>query len=146
MFESKINERLQRIKNYDGSYAVNELKNVKLRQFPSFLIINLDDRQSEGSHWIALAIYLNNIFVCDSLGGINPNKNLPIELINFLDLISINRTICMTRQLQPKNSEKCGSYCILFINEMFQHNSFAQFLSIFTCDKIKNDEIISFLI
>ena len=145
MFENEINEQLKKVKNYDGSYAVDELKNVKLRNFPCFLTINLGSRQSEGTHWISLAIYLNHIFVCDSLGGINPTKTIPIDLINFLDLISINRTLCISRQLQPLNSKKCGNYCVLFVLEMFKHNSFNQFLSIFTHDKIKNDKIITFL-
>ena len=145
MLESELNRRLRKIGNYIGSFARDELQQIKIKIFPTFLVINLDKRQGHGTHWIALAVYQNNIFICDSLGGINPSNSLPIELIDYLNILTNDKTIYMTKQLQPSNSELCGKYCILFIKDMSINNSFCQFLSIFTTDKTKNDSIVSFL-
>ena len=105
----------------------------------------MDTRQSYGTHWIALAVYQNEIYICDSLGGINPSSTLPIELIDYLNILTNHRQIFMTKQLQPINSEFCGQYCVLFIKQMSENNSFCQFLSMFTRDKHRNDSIVLFL-
>jgi hypothetical protein len=145
MLESELNKRLEKVGNYIGSFARNELHQIKIKTFPAFLVINLDTRQSHGTHWIALAVYQNEIFICDSLGGINPSSTLPIKLIDYLNILTNHRQIFMTKQLQSINSEFCGQYCVLFIKQMSENNSFCQFLSIFTRDKHKNDAIVLFL-
>ena len=145
MFENELNKRLKNRKKYIGSYAADELKDVELKYQPSFLVINMGKRDSAGSHWIALAVYENDLFICDSLGGIKPDTETPTDLINFLYLISKHRTLYITKQLQPLTSEKCGEYCILFVNEMSRHNSFSKFVALFTLDKEQNDKIVLFL-
>ena len=145
MLESELNKHLEKVKNYIGSFARNELHQIKIKTFPTFLVINLDTRQSYGTHWIALAVYQNEIYICDSLGGINPSSTLPIELIDYLNILTNHRQIFMTKQLQSINSEFCGQYCVLFIKQMSENNSFCQFLSMFTRDKHRNDSIVLFL-
>jgi hypothetical protein len=145
MLESELNNRLRKIKNYAGSFARNELKGIEIKIFPFFMVINLDKRESKGTHWIAVAIYQNDIFICDSLGGINPSQALPIELIDFLDIIAHTRDLNMTLQLQSIDSEICGEYCVLFIKQMSIYHSFCQFLLLFTTNKNQNDLLVSFL-
>ena len=145
MLESELNKHLEKVENYIGSFARNELHQIKIKTFPTFFVINLDTRQSYGTHWIALAVYQNEIYICDSLGGINPSSTLPIELIDYLNILTNHRQIFMTKQLQSINSEFCGQYCVLFIKQMSENNSFCQFLSMFTRDKHRNDSIVLFL-
>ena len=145
MEESVINNQLKRVPNYLGSYAVDELHDLKVSYYPSFIIINLDERHGTGTHWIAVAIYQNTIYLCDSLGGINPTRTIPIQLINFLHAFTTKRKLCITKQLQPKSSGTCGLYCILFIHEMSQNHSFTEFLRFFTTDLHQNDILVKFL-
>ena len=145
MEEQKLNKKLKNIKNYLGSFAVDELHLIKFFTYPSFAIINFDRRQESGSHWFAIAIYSNDLYICDSLGGMLPIKNMPQSLINFLNIISVRRHIHVTKRLQPINSSLCGSYCIFFIREMSKSNSFSEFLSHFSTDLCKNDKIIKIL-
>ena len=145
MLESELNKHLEKVENYIGSFARNELHQIKIKTIPTFLVINWDTRQSHGTHWIALAVYQNEIYICDSLGGINPSSTLPIELIDYLNILTNHRQIFMTKQLQSINSEFCGQYCVLFIKQMSENNSFCQFLSMFTRDKHRNDSIVLFL-
>ena len=91
MLESQINARLKNVPRYLGTFAIDELKSLRVRHFPAFLIINLDTRDGGGSHWIALAVYLHDVYVCDSLGTLVPDSRFPKELINFLHQISFSK-------------------------------------------------------
>jgi len=51
---------------YHGTYAANELPTLT-EKIP-YAIVNLDDRDQSGSHWIALAKVKDKIVVYDSFG------------------------------------------------------------------------------
>ena len=146
MKESELNEKLKNVKNYLGSYAIDELKNVEIKLLPSFIVINFDKRSGKGNHWIAIAVYSKTIYICDSLGGIMPDKTFPTKLINFLYTVSFHKDLCMTRRLQPLTSELCGEYCILFIKQLSKSNSFCSFLKLFSTNFSQNDLIVQFLV
>ena len=144
MNEQELNQLLKSEKNYLGSFAADELNQVKIRDSPSLLIVNYDNRSDTGSHWIGVAIFLKDVYICDSLGGIAPTKNLSQGWINFLYLLSRSRNITLTKQLQPIDSSLCGLYAVTFVKEMAS-GSFEAFLRLFTTDLNTNDEIIQFL-
>ena len=60
MLESELNNQLKKVKNYAGSFARNEVKEIDIKTLPFFMIINLDKRESKGTHLIAVAIYQND--------------------------------------------------------------------------------------
>ena len=145
MDENALNKQLSNIKRYIGTYASDELKNVKISFYPTFIIINLDERRGRGTHWIALAIYQNHLYICDSLGGVQPSKTFPQDFVNFLHVMTLERKLFITRQIQPLNSDTCGLYCITFIREMSRLNSFPEFIKLFSCNFKQNDQLIKFL-
>ena len=134
MYEDEINQKLKSVKNYLGSFAINEVENLKINSYPSFMVVNLDERGNTGTHWISLAMYHNDIFVCDSLGTLLPTNIFPAKLINFLYRISYHKTLHITRRLQELSSINCGKFCIYFIKNMSVHNNFENFLSAFSTD------------
>ena len=144
MEETRINELLKNVQNYQGSFALDEIDQIEIKTVPNFFILNLDTRKSGGNHWIAFAVFQNNIYICDSLGGLVPGKQFPKQLINFLNILSHNRKIYITKQLQPLSSIKCGEYCVLFVRQM-EKSTFCSFLSLFTNNLYQNDTIVSFL-
>ena len=101
MDEFQLNRKLRKEKNYLGSFALDELNEIKIDIFPSFLIINLDNRENTGTHWIALAVFENVVYICDSLGGLLPDESIPTPLVNFLHVLLISRKLYITTQLQP---------------------------------------------
>ena len=145
MDETRLNQLLKNIPRYQGSFALDELKNVEIKTFPEYIVINLENRGEPGNHWIALAIYQRYVYVCDSLGGILPDNKFPTALINFLHILLFSRTLVISKQLQPLDSDKCGEYCVVFIKEMSRHNSFSSFMKLFSTNLRQNDQIISFL-
>ena len=145
MDEQTINNSLKNVKNYLGSYAVDELDEIKVNFYPSFTVVNLDRRNEEGSHWIAFAFYYDSVFICDSLGGIVPNSKTPRELSNYLLPLLSQRKVIITKRLQDLNSNTCALYCIEFIKQMSLHNCICEFVRLFTNDYSKNDMLIKFL-
>ena len=145
MDERQLNKALKNVQKFQGSFALDELKTLEIKTCPDFFVVNLDNRWEPGSHWIAVGIYSNSVYICDSLGGLVPSKQFPHDLINFLHVHTFNRKLFITKQLQPTDSSLCGAYCILFIREMTKHNSFSSFLSLFTNNLKQNDKIVSFL-
>ena len=83
MDESKINKSVRNVPGYLGTFARNELESLKISHYPSFMIVNLDERAGDGSHWIAIAMFLNDVYICDSLGTLMPNADFPKELVNL---------------------------------------------------------------
>ena len=49
MYEDEINQRLKSEKNYLGSFAINEEENLKINTYPSFMVVNLDERKDRYS-------------------------------------------------------------------------------------------------
>lgn len=145
MDEQTINAQLRKNPNYLGSFAVDELDEIKVSFFPCFTVINLDRRNAGGSHWIALAFYQNEVYICDSLGGLVPNSETPQALAEYIYPILCKRKIFITKRMQDLNSDTCALYCIEFIRQMSLHNSICEFIRLFTNDYAKNDQLIKFL-
>ena len=142
MNEQDLNNRLKAVRDYQGSFAVNELNQVNLK-YPTLFVVNLDERGDRGSHWIGVAIYMNDIYICDTLGGLLPNNKSAIEWQYFLKLIIDNRRLMVTKRLSEKGL--CGLYCVTFIEEMAKTNNFFEFLSLFSSDLSTNDTVVKFL-
>jgi len=145
MDENEINAALNNVPGYLGTFAMDELRDLKIRIFPSYLIVNLDKRGNEGTHWIAIALYLNDVFVCDSLGTILPNDQLPQQLIDFLHIVSFKKKLHITKQLQKLTSSLCGEYTVYFVYTMSSNHSYESFLCNFGQDCVLNDVIIHLL-
>ena len=142
MNEQQLNNLLQAVPNYQGSFAVDELNQVKIT-YPTFLVVNLDERNGRGNHWIGVAIYMKNVFICDTLGGLLPDNKLPQQWINFLKLLLIDRQLVITKKLSEKGL--CGLFCVTFIKEMSHKNNFCSFISLFSTDLSTNDTVVEFL-
>ena len=143
MDESRLNLKLRKIPEYQGSFAVNELHQIKLTQ-RTLVAVNLDDRESSGSHWIGLCITNEDVFICDSLGGLTPDV-FPTPLVSFLFQLTKTRKLTITKQLQPEKSILCGYYVIFFIRQLSK-TSFKNFISVFSKNLEQNDVIIKFLV
>ena len=142
MNERDLNNRLKAVRDYQGSFAVNELNQINLN-YPTLFVVNLDERGDRGSHWIGVAIYMSDIYICDTLGGLMPNGKSPIEWQYFLKIMANNRRLVVTKRLSEKGL--CGLYCVTFIKEMARTNNFCEFLSLFSSDLSTNDTVVKFL-
>ena len=105
MSNEKIDEVLQHDKNYIGTYSKDIVPILKNNQST---IINLQDSDKNGSHWVSYKKINNKIFYFDSYA-----------ITYILDIIKNQypnyKFICNIYRMQSINSNQCARFCILFI-------------------------------
>ena len=134
---------IQSVLNYAqcfiGCFAENELKNLAIGDLPCYLIVNLDNDQMTGSHWISIGIFKNSVEIFDSLGfNILNWPRIPTELLHFLHRLALFKKVYCSKRFQPDDSSLCGFYCILYVKYR-PFFSFKLLENIFTTDLQNND-------
>ena len=110
----------------------NLLKKIKDGAY----VINLDEYEDIGTHWIALFCNRNEIVYFDSFGV----EHVPEEIKEFVGNKNIIANIF---RVQANNSVMCGYFCIRFIDFMLAGKKLTDFTSMFSSyDFKKNDDII----
>ena len=101
--------------SFIGCYAENELKKLTITSFPSYLIVNIDSNDLNGSHWIALGIFNETIEIFDPLGfDIFNWSNIPCHLLDFLHRLSVTRHVHTAPKIQS-GGHLCGFYAIFYV-------------------------------
>ena len=99
-------------------------------------VINLDEYEDAGIHWIALYVKNNKFIYFDSFGV----EHVPKVIKRFIGHKNTKTNIF---RIQADNSIMSGYFCIGFINFMFAGRSLIDFTSLFSpYDFKKNDKII----
>ena len=94
---------------FNGVYSRNNLSKIKDGAY----IINLDEYESIGTHWIALYVNAKNVTYFDSFGV----EHIPKEIKKFIGNKNIITNIY---GIQAYDSIMCGYFCIGFIDFMLK--------------------------
>ena len=125
--------------SFIGCYAENELENLVFGSLPCYIIVNLDNDQMAGSHWIAIGIFEATVEIFDSLGFNVLNwPRIPCALLSFLRRLALFKTVCSSKRLQPEFSTLCGFYCIFYV-KFRPFFSFSFLENLFTAKLESND-------
>ena len=117
---------------FNGVYSKNNLPKIIKK---GAYVINLDEYNDIGIHWIAFYIR-NNCIYFDSFGV----EHIPNEIKQFIGNKDIISNIF---RLQAYDSIMCGYFCLAFIDFMFAGKTLLQFTNLFLpYDFKKNDEIV----
>ena len=118
---------------FNGVYSRNNLpKLIKKGAY----VINLDEYDGIGTHWIALYVHPTNCIYFNSFGV----EHIPNEIKQFIGNKSITSNIF---RLQAYNSIMWGYFCIAFIDFMLKGKTLLQFTNMFLpSDFDKNDVIV----
>ena len=117
---------------FNGVFSRNNLPKKKDGTY----IINLDEYEDLGTHWIALFYKKNEIVYFDSFGV----EHIPEEIKEFAGNKNIIANIF---RVQANNSVMCGYFCIGFIDFVLAGKKLTDFTSLFSpYDFKKNDDII----
>ena len=99
------------------------------------IIINLQNSNEPGSHWIALKRVKNIIFIFDSFG-----IGLPMVIFKVYKNLQI---ITYIYRIQDISSNLCGMFCVLFIlYDIKSKNDFIEFLTLFNSNDFLKNELI----
>ena len=129
----EISEYYKNEPRFNGVYSKNNLlKTIKKGAY----VINLDEYENVGTHWIALFVKPKYTVYFDSFGI----EHIPKEIKHAIGNKEIKVNIF---RIQAYDSIMCGYYCIEFINYMLEGKSLIDFTSLFSPhDFEKNDKII----
>ena len=110
-------------------------------------VINLDEYENTGTHWIALFIKTNEVIYSDSFGI----EHIPKEINKFIGN-SMTKSSSLERnkkvkanifRIQAYDSIMCGYFCIEFINYMLKGKTLLDYTNLFSPNDFKkNDRVI----
>ena len=128
-----INNLLKYYKNFKGCFSKDQ---IKLIGDNKSMIINLQDSNQPGYHWIALKRVKNTIFLFDSFGV----GYIPIGIFKVYKNYKIITNIY---RIQDFSSNLCGMFCVLFIlYDIKSKNNFIKFLTLFDSTDFFKNELI----
>ena len=129
----EINEYYKNEPRYNGVYSRNNLPD-KIKK--GVYVINLDEYENTGTHWIALFVKTNEAIYFDSFDI----EHIPNEIKKYIGNNNIKSNIF---RIQAYDSIMCGYYCIEFINYMLKGKTLLDYTNLFyPNDFKKNDQII----
>ena len=76
-------------------------------------IVNLDDVEGPGTHWVAYAKRRNRVAYFDSFGNLRPPRELARYFGDGVTKIEYNRTSCQTY-----DQKNCAQLCLQFLHSI----------------------------
>ena len=115
---------------FNGVFSQNNSPRIK----DGANVINLNDKNIKGTHWVSLFIDRKLAVYFDSFGI----EYIPQEVLNKIRDKSVTHNIF---RIQDNESIMCGFYCIAFIEYMLARKTF--YTNLFSANNYKkNDKII----
>ena len=129
----RIREYYASESRFNGVYSRDNLAKITKK---GAYVINLDEYESTGTHWIALVVKTNEVIYFDSLGI----EHIPKEINKFIGNQEIKANIF---SIQAYDSIMCGYFCIEFINYMLKGKTLLDYTNLFSPNDFKkNDQVI----
>ena len=128
----EITEYYKNEPRFNGVYSRNNLpKTIKKVAY----VINLDEYENTGTHWVSLFVKPKYTVYFDSFGV----EQIPKEINKFIH----NAIKSNTFRIQAYNSIMCRYFCIEFINYMLKSKTLLDYTNLFyPNDFKKNDRVI----
>ena len=128
----EISEYYKSERRFNGVYSRNNLPN-KIKKGAD--VINLDEYENTGTHWVSLFVKPKYTVYFDSFGIEHISK----EINKFIN----NDIKSNIFRIQANDSIMCGYICIEFINYMLQGKTLLDYTNLFSPNDFKkNDRVI----
>ena len=134
----EISEYYKNEPRFNGVYSRNNLpKTIKKAGY----VINLDEYENTGTHWVALFVKTNEAIYFDSFGI----EHIPIEINKFINndttkSSSLERIESNIFRIQAYDSIMCGYFCIEFINYILKGKKLLDYTKLFSPNDFKNND------
>lgn len=136
MDSQQILSEFKNEKRFIGVFPRNNLPS-NLSSSANALIINTDSSSEPGEHWVAIYIENKKGEYFDSF-GLPP---LHTDFIKFLNN-QCDSWIYNSCTIQHYKSKSCGKFCINFIKTRLKGDSYSKFISKFSVNLKKNEELL----
>ena len=128
----EISEYYKNEPRFNGVYSRNNLPN-KIKK--GAYVINLDEYENTGTHWVSLFVKTKYTIYFDSFGV----EHTPTEINKFIN----NDIKSNIFRIQAYDSIMCGYFCIEFINYMLKGKTLLDYTNLFSPNDFKkNDQVI----
>ena len=118
----EISEYYKDEPRFNGVYSRNNLpKTIKKGTY----VINLDEYENTGTHWVSLFVKANKVIYFDSFGI----EHIPEKINKFIGNKKIKASIF---RIQAYDSIMCGYFCIEFINYMLKGKTLLDYTNLFS--------------
>jgi len=136
----EINNVMNNIECFKGTFAKDLLPKKVYKDRPIGFIINTDNSNKPGSHWVALFIDENNNAEYFDSFGIFP---ICCEIYKLLRINNVKKFSFNKNQIQSIFSKNCGIFCILYLKMRCNNFTLKEFINIFSDNLTLNDEIVT---
>ena len=126
----EISEYYKNEPRFNGVYSRNNLPKTSKK---GAYVINLDEYENTGPHWVALFVKANKVIYFDSFGI----EHIPEEINKFIGNKKIKASIF---GIQAYDSIMCGYFCIEFINYMLKGKKLLDYTNLFSPNDFKNND------
>ena len=127
-----ISEHYKNEPRFNGVYSRNNLPN-KIKK--GAYVINLDEYENTGKHWVSLFVKTKYTVYFDSFGV----EHIPKEINKFIN----NDIKSNIFRIQAYDSFMRGYFCIEFINYMLNGKTLLDYTNLFSPNDFKkNDRVI----
>ena len=128
----EISEFYKNEPRFNGVFSRNNLPN-KIKK--GAYVINSDEYEHTGTHWVSLFVKANKVIYFDSFGI----EHIPKEINKFIN----NNIESNIFRIQAYDSTMCGYFCIEFINYMLKGKTLLDYINLFSPNDFKkNDQVI----
>ena len=137
----EISEYYKNEPRFNGVYSRNNLPN-KIKK--GAYVINLDEYENTGTHWVSLFVKANEVIYFDSFGG----EHIPKEINKFIHSKELGPAIGNKKikasifRIQAYDSIMCGYFCIEFINYILKGKTLLDYTNLFSPNDFKNNDRI----
>ena len=136
----EISEYYSNEPRFNGVYSRDNLPKITKKVA---YVINLDEYENTGTHWIALFIKTNEFIYFDSFGI----KHIPKEINKFTRSKELGSAVGSNKKIkanvfriQAYDSIMCGYFCIVFINYMLKGKTLLDYTNLFSPNNFKKDD------
>ena len=116
---------------FNGVYSRNNLPKIKYDTY----VINLDEYQSIGTHWVRLYVNSDNVTLFDSFGV----EHIPKEIRKLIKNKNITPNIY---RIQAYHSIMCGYFRIWFIDFTLKGKSLLEYTNLLSLNDYENNDKI----
>ena len=129
----EISEYYKNEPRFNGVYSRNNLPS-KIKK--GAYVINLDEYENTGTHWVSLFVKANKVIYFDSFGI----EHIPEEIDKFIGNKKLKASIF---KIQAYDSIMCGYFCIEFMNYILKGKKLLDYTNLFSPNDFKeNDQVI----
>ena len=128
----EISEYYSNEPRFNGVYSRDNLPKITKK---GAYVINLDEYENTGTHWIALFVTTNEVIYFDSFGI----EHIPKEINKFIGSNN-NKIKANIFRIQAYDSIMCGYFCIEFINYMLKGKTLLDYANLFSPNDFKKND------